>query len=62
MGRNSIKAIDENGNAIIYKNLQEAAKTIGSHSKMEDWKIQLFIAYALNTKTKAFKYKWMPIK
>jgi hypothetical protein len=62
MGRNSIKAIDENGNTIVYNSLQDAAKAIGSHSKMEDWKIQLFIAYALNTKTRAFKHKWVPAK
>ena len=62
MGRNSIKAIDENGNTIVYNSLQDAAKAIGSHSKMEDWKIQLFIAYALNTKTRAFKHKWVPNK
>lgn len=60
MSRNSIKAIDENGNTIVYRDLQEAAKAIGNHSKMEEWKIQLFIAYALNTKTRAFKHKWIP--
>ena len=44
----------------VRQDLQDAAKSI--NSKLEPWKVQLFIAYALNTKTRAFKCKWMPVK
>ena len=58
--KHKIKRIDENGIETTYRDLQDAAKSIDS--KMEPWKVQLFIAYALNTKTRAFKCKWMPNK
>jgi hypothetical protein len=62
MGRNTVKAIDENGTNLIFNNLQEASEYISQFSKLEKWKIQLFIAYAISSKTKAFKYKWVPVK
>ena len=62
MGRNTVKAIDENGTNLIFNNLQEASEYVSQFSKLEKWKIQLFIAYAINSKTKAFKYKWVPVK
>ena len=62
MSRNAVKAIDENGNTFIYRDLREASEAIGKHSKLDYWKIQLFIAYAISTKTRAFKHKWMPVK
>lgn len=58
--KHKIKRIDENGVETTYRDYQEAAKSI--NSKMEPWKVQLFIAYALNTRTRAFKCKWMPNK
>ena len=58
--KHKIKKIDENGEIFTYRDLQDAANSISS--KLDSWKIQLFIAYALNTKTRAFKCKWMPNK
>ena len=58
--KHKIKRIDENGETSTYRDLQDAAKSIDS--RLEPWKVQLFIAYALNTRTRAFKSKWMPIK
>ena len=43
-----------------YNSIQEASKSI--KSKMLEWKIQLNIAYALITGTKAYKCKWEEIK
>lgn len=54
--RNQIKRITEDNKEIIYKNLEEASKDI--LSKLDTWKIQLYIAQAINTETKAFKSKW----
>lgn len=62
MGRNTVKAIDENGKEFIFRDLKEASDYISMYSKMEKWKIQLFIAYAINKKTRAFKHKWVPAK
>ena len=62
MSKDKIKAIDENGNIFTFNNLKEASEAIGMNTRMEKWKIQLYIAYAVNTKTRAFKYKWMPVK
>lgn len=62
MGRNTVKAIDENGKEFIYRDLKEASEAISKHSKLDHWKIQLFIAYAISTKTRAFKHKWMQVK
>ncbi|MBQ9731162.1 MAG: hypothetical protein IJV94_03480 [Bacilli bacterium] len=62
MGKNIIKAIDENGNTFIYRDLKEASQAIEKYSKMEDWKIQLYIAYAITSNKKAFKHKWMRVK
>lgn len=55
-----IKRVDENGAVSTYRDLQDAAASISS--RLEPWKVQLFIAYALNTRTRAFKSKWMPNK
>ena len=52
--------IENIGVETTYRDYQDAAKSISS--KMEPWKVQLFIAYALNTRTRAFKCKWMPNK
>ena len=55
-----IKKIDEEGNVSTYRDLQEACKTI--KSKLDDWKIQLFIANAMNKGIRAFKCKWERIE
>ena len=62
MGRNTVKAIDENGKEFIYRDLKEASQAINKQNKMEDWKAQLYIAYAIASKTRAFKHKWMQVK
>ena len=58
--KQTIKRIDENGNTFTYANLQDAANAVDS--KVEKWKIQLFIAQAMISKGRAFKSKWMPIE
>ena len=58
--KHKIKRVDENGAVSTYRDLQDAATSI--NSRLEPWKVQLFIAYALNTRTRAFKSKWMPNK
>ena len=60
MRKDKIKKIDENGNTFTYRDLQEAAKSIPS--KLEDWKVQLFIADAINNKKRAFKCKLFKIE
>lgn len=55
-----IKRIDENNNEIIFNNIQEAAMSI--NSKLDNWKIELFIADAINNNKKAFKYIWKETK
>ena len=62
MGRNTVKAIDENGKEFIYRDLKEASQAIKKYSKMEDWKIQLYIAYAITSRKRAYKHKWMRVK
>lgn len=51
-----IKRIDENGKIKTYNNLEQASKDV--LSKFDFWKIQLFISYAIDTKTRAFKSRW----
>lgn len=58
--KHTIKRIDEDGKTFTYFNLSKAAEDIDS--PMENWKIELLIAQAINTKTKAFKSKWLNIK
>lgn len=57
--KNKIKSIDENGNEIEYKTIMDAAKTI--NSKLDNWKIGLFIADAINRNGRAFKLSWKRI-
>ena len=56
MGKYKIKRIDDNGNETYFIDLQDASKSI--ITKIDDWKVQLFIANAINNNIKAFKYKW----
>ena len=51
-----IKRIDENKKEIIYNSIEEASKTIPS--KLDYWKIQMFICDAINNRKKAFKSNW----
>lgn len=60
MRKDKIKKVDENGNIFTYRDLQEAAKSISS--RLDDWKIQLFIADAINNKKRAFKCQWFKIE
>ncbi len=60
MKKYKIERIDINGNRMKFFNLEEAAKSISS--KLENWKIQLFIADAINHNKKAFKYNWIRIE
>lgn len=55
-----VKKIDENGVTSYYTTLQEASKSIDS--KLENWKIQLFISDAIINKSRAFKCKWELVK
>ena len=55
-----IKRIDENNNEVIFNNIQEAAMFI--NSKLNNWKVELFIADAINNNKRAFKYIWKEVK
>ena len=57
---NSIKRIDSNNNGKIFNSIQEAAKSIDVN--IENWKIELFIADAINNHKRAFKYQWEEVK
>ena len=57
---NLIKRIDSNNNEKIFNSIQEAAKSIDVN--IENWKIELFIADAINNNKRAFKYIWKEIK
>ena len=54
-----IKKITEEKKEFIYRDVAEASKTV--NTKLENWKVQLFIAYAIETKTKAFKCRWLSL-
>lgn len=56
----NIKRIDAEGNEVGFFDLREAAQSI--NSKLDDWKIQLFIADAINHGRNAFKYRWVKIE
>ena len=56
----AVKRIDENGKEKVYGTLKLAAQDVPS--KLETWKIELYIAYAITSRTKAFKSKWMMAK
>ena len=55
----NIIRIDNEGNEVGFFDLKEAAQSI--QTKLEDWKVQLFIADAINNKTNAFKYRWVKV-
>lgn len=57
--RNAIKRIDKDGKESIYRDIAEASKSI--YSKLDNWKIQLYIADAIISGKKAFKYNWVKV-
>lgn len=59
--KNTIKGTDENGNVFLFRDLKAASEMVCKNSNLEDWKVQLYIANALDKKMKAFKYKWETI-
>lgn len=56
----NIKRIDNEGNEVGFFDLKEAAQSI--NSKMDDWKVQLYIADAINHSKNAFKYRWVKVE
>lgn len=57
--RINIIRIDNEGNEVGFFDLKEAAQSIST--KLEDWKVQLFIADAINNGKNAFKYRWVKV-
>lgn len=55
-----IKRTDEEKNTQLFYSLQEAATSVDS--KLENWKVQLYIADAINNNKRAFKFKWEKVK
>lgn len=43
----------------IYDDIKNASKSI--ESNLDDWKVQMLIADAINTGKRAFKYKWKKV-
>lgn len=58
--KENIRSIDENGNVKTFNSLKEASQTI--RTRLDDWKVQLFIMDAINKNKRAFKCKWELIK
>lgn len=55
-----IEKINSNGkDSNIYKSIKEASNSIDT--KMDNWKVQVCIANALNKGRKAFGYTWKKI-
>ena len=56
-----IKSVNTETKKVNYFNtMDEASKSI--KSRMDNWKIQMFIAYAMINKGKAFKCTWEKVK
>ena len=56
-----IKSVNTETKKVNYFNtMDEASKSI--KSKIDNWKIQMFIAYAMINKGKAFKCTWEKVK
>lgn len=57
---NKIKKIDnENKETKVFNTIKEASASV--NTKMDDWKVQMFIANAIRTGKKAFKCNWKKI-
>ena len=56
-----IKSVNTETKEVNYFNtMDKASKSI--KSRMDNWKIQMFIAYAMINKGKAFKCTWEKVK
>lgn len=51
-----VKRTDENKKEIIYNTIKEASASIDTN--MDDWKVQMLIVNAINTRGRAFKCRW----
>lgn len=56
MTMKKIKRTDENKKEIIYNTIKEASASIDTN--MDDWKVQMLIVNAINTRGRAFKCRW----
>lgn len=54
-----IKRTDENKQEVIYNTIKEASASIDTN--MDDWKVQMLIVNAINTKGRAFKCRWVNV-
>ena len=54
-----IKRTDENKQEVIYNTVKEASASIDTN--MDDWKVQMLIVNAINTKGRAFKCRWVNV-
>lgn len=59
MSKIIIKKIDEQGVIEIFNDIKSASKSI--ESGLDDWKVQMLIADAINTNKRAFKCKWKKV-
>lgn len=59
MSKKRYKKTDENNNIEYFSSLKEAAKSIDT--KLDDWKVAIYIAEAIIHKHKAYKCKWEQI-
>lgn len=57
---NKIKKIDnENKETKVFNTMREASASV--NTKMDDWKVQMLIANAVNTGKRAFKCNWKKV-
>ena len=60
MSKYKIKKIDnENKEIKIFNTIKEASASV--NTKMDNWKIQMFIVNSINTGKRAFKCNWKKI-
>ena len=57
---NKVKKIDnENKETKVFNTIKEASASV--NTKMDNWKVQMLIANAINTGRNAFKCKWKKV-
>lgn len=57
---NKVKKIDnENKETKVFNTIKEASASV--NTKMDNWKVQMLIANAINTGKNAFKCKWKKV-
>jgi hypothetical protein len=54
-----VKKIEKEGKTEVFNSLQDAAKSI--NTRMDDWKVQMFIMNSINTGIRAFGAKWQGV-